>query len=67
MPSKSVAFKHTDTARLMKAVTSAGLKVKAVTMKNGQPYLEIEQGNAAADDGKNPWDAKAAADEKRPA
>jgi hypothetical protein len=65
MPSKIVAFKRTETARLMKAAAEAGLKVRAVTIRNGQPYLEIDQGDAADD--KNPWDAKAAPDEKRPA
>jgi hypothetical protein len=36
------AFKHSEAARLMRAAKLAGLKVKAVTLKDGKPYLEID-------------------------
>jgi hypothetical protein len=58
------AFKHSEAARLIRAATAAGLKVKGITLRDGKPYLEIEQGDdhAPADDGKNPWDNKAEAE-----
>jgi hypothetical protein len=60
-------FKHSDTARLIRATLAAGLKPKGVTLRDGKPYVEIDDG-AKADSGKNPWD-KVLPDEdtKRPA
>jgi hypothetical protein len=58
MPSREVRFRYTEATRLMRAATAAGLPVKGITIKNGQPYVEIEQGGAAAsgDKATNPWD-----------
>jgi hypothetical protein len=58
------SFKLNDTARLVRATTAAGLKVKAVTMRDGKPYVEIDNGNAAADK-PNAWDEILPADQQR--
>jgi hypothetical protein len=65
------SFKLNDAARLVaatiRATPAAGLKVKAVTMRDGKPYVEIDDGAAKADDGKNPWDKVPNEDAERPA
>jgi hypothetical protein len=57
------SFKLNDAARLVtatiRATTAAGLKVKAVTMRDGKPYVEIDDTPAAAPaprDPPNPWE-----------
>jgi hypothetical protein len=61
------SFKHNDAARLIRATTAAGLKVKAVTMRDGKPYVEIvDEATAKANAEPNDWaDLKDATDEKR--
>jgi hypothetical protein len=52
------AFKGTEAARLIFAAKAAGLKVKAVTLRDGKPYIEVDQNDApvVATDKPNPWD-----------
>jgi hypothetical protein len=53
------AFKHSEAARLMRAAKLAGFKVKGVTLKDGKPYLEVDDTPTAdgADSSKpNPLD-----------
>ena len=47
------SFKSTEASRLMRAAKTAGLKVKGVTLRNGKPYVEIDDG-AKADEA-NDW------------
>jgi hypothetical protein len=51
-------FKGTEAARLIRAATAAGLKVKGVTLRDGKPYIEVDQEDAPAVDA-NPFDAEA--------
>jgi hypothetical protein len=53
------SFRHNDLARALRATKAAGLKVKGVTLRDGKPYVEIDDAPAATPvprDPPNPWE-----------
>jgi hypothetical protein len=57
MPTGRYNFRPTDGLRLIRCAKAAGLRVKAITLRDGKPYLEIHHGEGADDAAKpNPLD-----------
>lgn len=60
-------FRHTEAARLIRATTAAGLKIKGVTLDEGKVTVLVDD-DAPADDSKiNPLDRVLENAEKRTA
>jgi hypothetical protein len=54
------SFKHNDAARLIRATTAAGLKVKSVTLEKGKVRLETDDAgaNREPETDTNEWDER---------
>jgi hypothetical protein len=52
------SFKHSDAARLIRAVEAAGKKITGVTLNNGvvTALVDCEQPAATGSNNANPWD-----------